>query len=149
MDDNFNDANNVDDANNIDGNAERTARQRSLHGLPRNIEVPRSNVAADPSQGGSTGYSIQKRADVITFAVANNVHLAAKKYGVSERSIYRGMQQALPYRQTGNHDRSIIVGEDQLHLAISLFVFPRASADEHCAFIAERSGNVYSRQQFY
>ena len=145
------DANNRPDkrSNNNTDSALKRAQERSRLGLPRVLQVPRTDNAADPSHGGSTGYNIHKRADILTFAAANSVSMAAQEFGVSRSTIYRWIERSLPCHQTGNKEREILVGKDQLILAISLFLYPRASADEHCAFIASRGGKVYSRKQFY
>lgn len=129
--------------------ADQDARKRSVQGLPRNVQVQRTNNRVDPSRGGSTGYRLTRRQQALADAALYGVPYAARCHKISANSIYRWMERALPYRQTGGRERESLVGDDQFHLAVSLFLFPRASADDHCAFIASRGGGVYTRQAFY
>ena len=52
-----------------------------------------------------------------------------------------------PYHMTGNKERNILVGHDQFLLAMSIYLYPRADADERAAFIVANGGSqAYSRQ---
>ena len=129
--------------------ADKNARNRSIQGLPREVHIERSNNQADESRGGSTGYRLSKRQQVIEDAVRYGVSYSARCHKVCESTVYNWLKRPLPYRQTGGRERTSLVGDDQFYLAVSLFLFPRASADDHCAFIASRGGGVYTRQAFY
>jgi hypothetical protein len=64
------------------------ARQRSLFGCTRELNVPRTNNAADPARGGSRGYPLFLRERVVAFAEQVGVEETAARFGVSEPSVY-------------------------------------------------------------
>ena len=122
-------------------------KQRSRHGLGREQNLHRTNHLVEPTSG-SRGVSIHKRIKVLQYATAYTVGAASRKFDVHPSSIYRWMRRIDPFQMTGNKERYILTGLDQFLLAMGIYLYPRASADELATFIFVNGGapNAYSRQ---
>jgi transposase len=125
------------------------ARERSAMGLSRQLEVERSNNAPHPKFGGSAGYPLSFRRDVLNSVDVLGLKTAAGVFGVSVRSIKRWEERIGPFRKTGNKQREVITADDQFLLVTCLTIFPRATADNAASFIYTNGGKAYSRQAIY
>ena len=68
---------------------------------------------------------------------------AGEAIDVSRRSIYRWADRLEPFRQTGNRERTTIVGVDLLSLVTYITAWPDATQDEMAVFIYnERGGSL-------
>ena len=56
------------------------------------------------------------------------------------------MDDIIPKRQTGNKEKESLVGNDLLLMAVFMFGYPDAQADEVATFVYNQGGDVYSRQ---
>lgn len=65
---------------------------------------------------------------------------------VSRASISRWLVRIHPYRQTGNKERSQIVGIDLLQLINFIIAYPDATIDEMIVFMYNQGGELYSRK---
>ena len=83
------------------------AKERSRLGLPREVESLRTNHEVE-QKAGSKGIPLWKRWRIIEFAVEFSVAAASRKYEVSKASIWRWMERAEPYQQTGNYERRLL-----------------------------------------
>ena len=72
---------------------------------------------------------------------------AGEAIDVSLRSIHRWEDRLEPFRQTGNLERTTIVGADLLSLVTSITAWPDATLDEMAVFIYNQGGDLYSRQR--
>ena len=135
--------------NNDDDPTTRRARERSRLGLPRDPQQVRTTHDTIPTSG-SKGVPVHLRQSCVEYAVAHNVEAAARSYPYSKASIHRWMNRIDPYQMTGNKERSILVGRDPFLLVMSVYLYPRADADERAAFIFANGGSqAYSRQDIY
>ena len=111
--------------------------RRSL-GLTRLLQQER-RITPHPRGGGSTGYDEWYRVD----------QLYAEQYGLpvdaSASSLWRWKQRILRYRQTGNRDRTQLVGIDMVNLSIFLIAHPDGTLDEMAAHIYNEGGDLYSQ----
>ena len=82
---------------------------------------------------------------VLGFADEHGVKEASDVFNVSRSSIYKWYVRLHPFRRTGNGERTKLVGRDQLLLALGVYIYPLACADELCAFIVANGGEVYER----
>ena len=119
---------------------------RAKAGLSRKKKVPRTNIQAHPSRGGSHGYELWYRIEVLEYCYEHGIDAALAKYTCSRKSIRRWHRRLVPFLQSGNKERSIIVGRDLVLLTICYFFAPRAESDEVASFIVANGGQVYSRQ---
>ena len=122
------------------------AKSRSDAGMSRRLKVFRTKNNIHPKNGGSHGYPLWFRIKVIDHVYAFGVNDATAQFNVSKKSVRRWLRRIVPYHQTGNHERTNIVGRDQLLLSICLHVYPRAKDLEIAAFIYANGGNIYSKQ---
>ena len=129
--------------------ADRIARENSKAGLLRTLQVPRTYNPEAPRMGGSTGYPVWFRIQALELAAVTNPHFAATVAQVSLASLYRWSVRLAPYRQTGNKERVILTGHDQMLLTMAIYINPTSNADEICAYIARNGGGVYTRRQVY
>lgn len=129
-----------------DGNLR--ARQRSNDGMSRELQVPRTNIGADPSRGGSRGYDVHLRQRVLERAAQDGVDIAAALFDVSVASIYNWRQRIVPRRMTGGIERHNLTGEDQFLLVACYIIWPDAPPDEVRAFIYNNTDgdHLYSRE---
>jgi hypothetical protein len=65
---------------------------------------------------------------------------------VSERSLFRWSGRLKPYRQTGNRERSQIIGTKLFNLVTYITAWPDATLDKMAAFIFNKGGGLYSRE---
>lgn len=118
--------------------ADVMAEARREAGLTRQLKQQRRE-RPHPSRGGSAGfdpwYRREQKAKFDNGDVIN----------VSLSSIYRWRIRELPYRSTGNHDRTQLVGTDLLVLIPFLIGHPEASLDEMAIHIYNEGGELYSQ----
>lgn len=124
--------------------ADDNAEWRRKRGLDRERQVPRYTQAEvpDPSRGGSRGYPINTRQQLLALDAAG-VDLPSQY----RSSIFRWKRRLIPYQMTGNKASQQMDGESRLILVFFKKVWPEATIDETIAFIADnsQSGVVYSR----
>ena len=123
------------------------ARERSRLGLAREQNILRTRHI--PKQvAGSRGVSVETRVEVLQYANQFSVAAAARKFNVSQSSVYRWTRRVDPLQMTGNHSRVVLTGLDQFLLTICIFLHPRSKADEQATFILANGGaRAYSRQE--
>ena len=129
--------------------AERIARENSAAGFARELKVWRTNLASDPSNGGSRGYEVWHRKIMLEFAAVYSPEQASAIFQVSMASLYRWAIRLKPYRRTGNKRRVVLTDEDQLLLTLAIYINPTSTADQIAAFIIREGGNIYTREQIY
>ena len=61
---------------------------------------------------------------------------------ISERSLFRWSRRLKPYRQTGNRERSQIIGTKLLDLVTYITAWPNATLDKMAAFIFNKGGGA-------
>ena len=123
------------------------AQDRSNAGLSRNTQIQRTNNASHPSLGGSHGYSLYFRRDVLYWEARYGIEFVLRRFSVSRASVYRWKERISPYQQSGNKQKEQLTGYDQYLLSICLFVHPRAQSDQIATFIAANGGTAgISRQ---
>ena len=69
--------------------AERIARESSAAGFARELKVWRTNLASDPSNGGSRGYDVWHRKIILEFAAVYSPEQASAIFQVSMALLYR------------------------------------------------------------
>ena len=116
------------------------AQQRSQSGQSREQQSFRTNNESHPSSGGSHGYPLWLRRDIMFWDNLYGIDYVVNRFTVSKATIYRWRIRTAPYQQTGCHERQILTGHDQLLLVMVLFIFPRATNDEIATFIAVNGG---------
>ena len=126
--------------------ANERAAARSKAGLPRELEQLRDNNAPHPRRGGSAGYPLWHREEIMNHAAQHGIQATANHYGISRMSIMRWNDRIIPYRQTGGLERQDLVGSNLLLMAIWLFIWPSSTADQTGAFIFNNGGGLYSRE---
>jgi hypothetical protein len=99
------------------------ARARAEQGFSRQLEQPR-RVAPHPSLGGSSGYPVWHCEEQLERWDAGEVT------DVSERSLFRWSRRLEPYCQTGNRERSHIIGTELLDLVTYITTWPDATLDK-------------------
>jgi hypothetical protein len=104
-------------------------------GFTRQLEQPRQ-VAPHPSLGGSSGYPVWHREEQL------ETWNAGEETDVSKRSLFRWSGRLEPYRQTGNRERSQIIGTELLNLVTYITAWPDATLDEIAAFILNKEGGA-------
>jgi hypothetical protein len=92
-------------------------------GFSRQLKQPRQ-VAPHPSLGGSSGYPVWHREEQLERWDAGEVT------DVSEWSLFHWTRCLKPYRQTGNRERSQIIGTELLDLVTYITAWPDAILDE-------------------
>jgi hypothetical protein len=103
--------------------ADLEARARAELGFSRQLKQPRQ-IAPHPSLGGSSGYAVWHRDEQLERWDAGEVT------DVSERSLFRWSRRLEPFRQTGNRERSQIIGTELLNLITYITAWPDATLDE-------------------
>ena len=116
------------------------AQARRDAGLPRRLQQFRERVEPDPSGGGSTGYPLWFR------ILQLQKFEAGEPIDVCLATIYNWRQRLLAFHQTGNRDRTQLVGMDHLLLVLFIIAVPDAIIDECAAFIFNHGGRLYSTQ---
>ena len=112
--------------------ADLEAKARAELGFSRQLEQPQ-RVAPQPFLGG-TGYPVWYREQQLEKCNAGEAT------DVSDRSLFRWSGRLEPYRQTGNRERSLIIGTELLHLVTFVTAWPDATLDEMAAFIFNEGG---------
>jgi transposase len=128
---------------------QRHAETRSKAGQARQLKKNRTDNAVHPGKGGSEGYQIWYREDVVHYSNHFGVPATVEVYDVSTATVYRWRQRLMPYRKTGNKPREVLTGPDQLLLAMGVFIYPTATADKLAAFIINNGGAAYDRYEIY
>jgi hypothetical protein len=100
--------------------ADLEAPARAELGLSRQLEQPRG-VAPHPSLGGSSGCPVWHGEEQLERWDAGEVT------DVSELSLFRWSRRLEPYRQTGNRERSQIIGTQLLDLVTYITAWPDAT----------------------
>ena len=113
--------------------ADLIAQSRRELGLSRQLQQDRA-VAADPSLGGS-GYPVWYRIKEI------NKHQNGEDTDCDARSIRQWNVRLLPYRHTGNMDRTKLVGFNMIALISFILAWPDATLDEMATFIYNEGGS--------
>jgi hypothetical protein len=127
--------------------ADKRALERSKNGLSRELEQVRTDHAVNPGLGGSKGYPLYFRNQVVNFAFDHGIHATLVKYSsLSQATIYRWLNRITPYRQTGNKERAHVTGFDQFLLSIALFTYPTGTAETFAMFIIANGGRTYSNR---
>ena len=124
--------------------ADRRARQLSLAGINRELQQFQTKNSSDPSRGGSSGYPLWLRVRMMHHVYAFGVEDTFKHYSISRATIYRWNQCLFPLRQSGNKQREVLSGRDQLLLSIAIFQKPTSTADDIALFIFSNGGRIYS-----
>jgi hypothetical protein len=114
------------------------ARACAELGFSRQLEQP-WQVAPHPSLGG-TDYPVWYREEQLEKWNAGEVT------DVSKWSLFCWSGRLKPYRQTGNRERSQIIGTKLLNLVTYITAWPDATLDEMVAFIFNEGGGLYSRE---
>ena len=116
---------------------ERADSRRRLQ-LSRELEVSRQTLP-HPSVGGTRGYpvwfrrlEVQRYRDGLPPSIAH------------PRSVRRWIVRMIPYRMTGNHEKTELVGEDLILLGVISIVYPQASQDEMAMYIYSEGGGLYN-----
>jgi hypothetical protein len=120
--------------------ADLEAQARAELGFSRRLEQPR-RVAPPPRFGGTGGYPVWYR------ELQLQRFNAGEAIDVSLASIYRWDDRLEPFRQTGNTERTTIVGADLLSLVTYITAWPDATLDKMAVFIYNEGGDLYSRQR--
>ena len=123
------------------------ARERSEAGLSRQVNVTRTNNISHPCFGGSQGYPLFFRRDVLFWEARHGVDFVIRRYNISKASVYRWKIRIEPFQQSGNKPKEEIIGFDQFLLVMCLYIFPRSESDVIAMFIAVNGGTFgISRQ---
>lgn len=109
--------------------ADTRANARRDLGLSRELQQQQAPLP-EPSRGGTRGYSVPERLNELN-RVDNGEHLAH----ASLRSIRRWRTRLDPFWMTGNRQKEMLCGMDQVLLTLYLQVFPEAESDEIAIFI--------------
>ena len=113
--------------------ADLQAQARAELGFSRLLEQPR-RTSPHPRNSGSGGYPQWFREQQL------QRFNAGEAIDVSLSSIYRWAVRIEPYRQTGNAERTQILGADLLNLAIYITAWPDATIDEMAVFMYSEGG---------
>ena len=119
--------------------ADLEAHARAELGFSRRLEQPQW-IGLYPGIGGSGGYSVWYRKHQL------QQFNAGEAINVSRQSIDRWANRLEPFRQTGNRERTTIVGVDLLCLVTYITAWLDATLDEMAVFIYNEGGDLYSRQ---
>ena len=117
------------------------ANDRSQQGLER-VSESQTNNHSHPSFGGSHGYDLWFREDVLSHESLYGIKSAADYFGVSMASIYRWKKRLYPSQQTGNREKGTLTGLDQYLMVVGLFLYPRMSNNQLSVFITINGGSV-------
>ena len=113
--------------------ADLRVQARAELGLSRELAQSR-RVAPHPRRGGSSGYPVWSREEIMEKWNAGGETVA------SEATLYRWSDRLIPHRCTGNHARTQIVGTGLINLVVLLFTHPNANFDEMAAHIYNEGG---------
>jgi hypothetical protein len=119
-------------------NAQRS-RTRSNLGFTRE---KRSLLMADPLVGGSRGYPVWYRLDVLPRGTTwrRSIAAAVDRFKPCKKTIRRWMNGVFPYQLTGGRERENLVSKDLLLMTIFLLAHPDAVDDEIAAYIFNCGG---------
>jgi len=110
-------------------------------GFSRQLKQPR-RISPYPGFGGSSGYPVWYREHQL-----QRIN-AGEAIDVSRRSIYRWADRLGPFHQTGNRERTAIVGVDFLSLDTYITAWPDATLDEMVVFIYNKGGVSTPARQY-
>ena len=120
-----------------DDPADERADMRHRLQLSRELEVDRRSLT-HPSVGGTRGYPVWFR----TLEVRRRVR-GLPPAVAHPRSVERWLGRLIPYRMTGNREKTDLVGADLILLGVISIVYPQASQDEMALFIYSEGGGLY------
>ena len=115
--------------------ADLVAQARREAGLSRQLQVVRVE-RPDPSRGGSGGFERWFREDELV-KEANGEPCRS-----SRSSRWRWRNRPERFRQTGNAERTSLVGMDMLNLALFLLAHPDTTIDEMVVNIYNGGGEL-------
>ena len=118
--------------------ADLEAHARAHLGLSRQLQVDR-RVGSHPSKGGAPGYPPWYRVESLDRDDRNEEVVPCPK------SLRRWRERLIPFRMTGNRQRSQIVGVDLLNLTIFILAWPEATIDEMATYVYNEGGELFSR----
>jgi hypothetical protein len=118
--------------------ADLEAQAHAELGFSRRLKQPR-RILPYPGFGGSSSYPMWYRKQQL------QRFNAKEAIDVSWRSIYRWADCLEPFRQSGNRERTTIVGVNLLSLVTYITAWPDATLDEMAVFIYNKGGDLYSR----
>ena len=107
---------------------ERADSRRRLQ-LSRELEVNRQRLP-HPSFGGTRGYPLWFRQLEVDRYEDELLPTVA-----SPMSVRRWITRIIPYRMTGNKEKTKLIGEDLILLGIISIVYPQASQNEMALYI--------------
>jgi len=115
--------------------ADLEAQARAELGFSQLLKQPRC-ISSYPGFDGSGGYPVWYRKQQL------QRFNAREAIDVSQRSIYRWADRLGlgPFHQTGNRERTTIVGVDLLSLVTYITAWPDATLDKMAVFIYNRGG---------
>jgi hypothetical protein len=120
---------------------DQEAQARAELGFSPRLKQPR-RISPYPGFGGSGGYPVWYREQQL------QRFNAGEAIDVSRRSIYQWADCLEPLRQTGNRERTTIVGVDLLSLITYITVWPDATLDKMVVFIFNEGGVSTPVRQF-
>ena len=123
------------------------ALSRRNAGLHRQQESLRTNNTSHPSFGGSHGYPLWLRRDILFWEARNGIDFVVNHFDIGRATVFRWKNRVEPLNQTGNKEKEVLTGFDQFLLVIGLFIYPRANNDEFSTFIAVNGGTVELSRQ--
>ena len=123
------------------------ALSRRNAGLHRQQESLRTNNTSHPSFGGSHGYPLWLRRDILFWEARNGIDFVVNHFDIGRATVFRWKNRVEPLNQTGNKEKEVLTGFDQFLLVIGLFIYPRANNDEFSTFIAVNGGTVKLSRQ--
>ena len=126
-----------------DNQRRRIARSRA--GQSR--ELNRESNDQDPSKGGSRGYPLYQRIDMMEMLQANgrDFRALANSVKMCEQTLRNWDTRLIPYEMNGGSQKTLLTGMDQLLMVLFLTAYPDATADEIAIFIINNGGEVYTR----
>ena len=118
-----------------------SSKSRSHAGLSRQLGNLRTNNTSHPRFGGSHGYPLWLRRDILFWEARFGVDFVLDRFDVSRATVFRWKARGPePFIQTGNKEKDLLTGFDQFLLVIALYIYPRSSNDEVAMFIHVNGG---------
>ena len=115
----------------------------SRFGFSQEVERERTTRVPEPWIGGTRGYLNWYRSYVLQRVAIGGLEAVLDVIPVLKATVYRWIERQEPYQMTGNHERSVIVGQDLILLILANYIFLDATAPELAAWMYTYCGNVY------